>query len=120
MWKTLMSVKTASPTEITAEDHALSELSLLTQHRRTRLIQSAARLPFIFWCVLIIGGMLTVFAAASFGSQNIPLHRLQVFSLALLITLVLLAIADVNRPFQGWVHITSYAFVRAQENTAAP
>ena len=120
MWKTLMSVKAASPTELTAEDHALSELSMLTQHRRTRLIQSTARLPFIFWCVLIIGGILTVFAAASFGSENIALHRVQVFSLALLITLVLLAIADVNRPFQGWVHISSYAFVRAQENTTGP
>src|ERR1700687_1542032 len=40
MWKTLMSVKTASPTEIIAEDHAISELSTLTAHRRTRLLQS--------------------------------------------------------------------------------
>ena len=30
MWRTLMSVKSASPTEILAEDHAISELSALT------------------------------------------------------------------------------------------
>jgi hypothetical protein len=41
MWRTLMSVKAASTSEATAEDHALSELSTLTQHRRTRLLQSA-------------------------------------------------------------------------------
>ena len=32
------------------------------------------------------------------------------------VSLVLLAIADVNRPYRGWVHVDSYAFVRAQEN----
>src|SRR5277367_6402414 len=39
MWKTLMSVKVATPSESVAEDHALTELSSLTEHRRTRLLQ---------------------------------------------------------------------------------
>ncbi len=116
MWKTLMSVKLATPSEITAEDHALSELSTLTEHRRTRLLQSAYHLPTIFWGVLLIGGFLTIASASMFGSANITLHSLQVFSFTLLITLVLLAIADVNLPFRGWVHVSNYAFIRAQEN----
>jgi hypothetical protein len=116
MWRTLMSVKTASPSEIIAEDHALSELSALTEHRRTRLIQSTFRLPIIFWGVLLIGGAVTIFSASLFGSENAVLHAIQVFSFTLLITLVLLAIADVNLPFQGWVHISDYAFVRAQQS----
>jgi Protein of unknown function (DUF4239) len=120
MWKTLMSVKTASPAEILAEDHALTELSTLTFHRRTRLIQAAAHFPVIFWWVLIVGGLLTIFAASTFGSENSVLHAIQVFSLTLLITLVLLAIADVNLPFRGWVHISNYAFVRARENMTNP
>jgi Protein of unknown function (DUF4239) len=116
MWKTLMSVKTASPSEIIAEDHALSELSALTEHRRTRMIQSAFRLPVIFWCVLLVGGAVTMFSASMFGSENAVLHAIQVFSFTLLITLVLLAIADVNLPFQGSVHISNYAFIRAQQS----
>ncbi len=116
MWKTLMSVKLATPSEITAEDHALSELSTLTEHRRTRLLQSAYHLPTIFWGVLLIGGFLTIASASMFGSANTTLHSLQVFSFTLLITLVLLAIADVNLPFRGWVHVSNYAFIRAQEN----
>jgi len=116
MWKTLMAVKIASPTEIVAEDHALSELSSLTEHRRTRLLQSLYRLPTIFWGVLLVGGLLTIASASMFGSANARLHALQVFSFMLLITLVLLAIADVNLPFRGWVHVSNYAFVRAQEN----
>jgi hypothetical protein len=116
MWKTLMSVKLATPSEITAEDHALSELSTLTEHRRTRLLQSKYRLPTIFWGVLLIGGFLTITSASMFGSGNARLHTLQVFAFTLLITLVLLAIADVNLPFRGWVHVDNYAFIRAQEN----
>jgi hypothetical protein len=114
MWKTLMSIKVTSPSELMAEDHALSELSSLTLHRRTRLLQNTYSLPIIFWSVLLTGGLLTVLSVSMFGSANSRVHTLQVFSLTLLVTLVMLAIADVDRPFRGWVHISSYAFERAQ------
>ncbi len=116
MWRTLMSVKAASTSETTAEDHALSELSTLTSHRRTRLLQSVSQLPHIFWAVLLTGGVLTIISVSMFGSANPRLHILQVFSITLLVTLVMLAIADVNRPFQGWVHVSNFAFQRAQQN----
>jgi hypothetical protein len=48
MWKAFMSIKVASPSELMAEDHALSELSSLTMHRRTRLLQSTYELPSYF------------------------------------------------------------------------
>jgi hypothetical protein len=114
MWKALMAIKVASPSEITAEDHALTELSALTQHRRARLLQSTYRLPGIFWCVLLAGGVLTVLSVSMFGSANPRIHTMQVFSLTLLVSLVMLSIADVDRPFQGWVHISDFAFRRAQ------
>lgn len=60
--------------EITAEDHALSELSTLTQHRRARLLQSTSGLPGIFWCVLLVGGILTLVSVSMFGSANPKLH----------------------------------------------
>jgi hypothetical protein len=64
----------------------------------------------------MVGGILTVISVSMFGSANPRLHMLQVFSLTLLVTLVMLAISDVNRPFQGWVHVTDFAFQRAQRN----
>jgi hypothetical protein len=120
MWKALMAIKVASPSEITAEDHALSELSTLTQHRRTRLLQSTYRLPGIFWCVLLVGGVLTILSVSMFGSSNPRIHAMQVFSLTLLVTLVMLSIADVDRPFQGWVHVSDFSFTRAQMTMHAP
>ncbi len=116
MWQTVMSVKSASATESTAEDHVITELSSLTEHRRTRLLQSESRLPTVLWLVLIVGGCLTVASACLFGSRNTLLHTLQVFAFSLLIALGLIAIADIHRPFQGSVHVSSYPFVRSQQN----
>jgi Protein of unknown function (DUF4239) len=114
MWMTLMASKAASPTEITAEDHALYELSALAGYRRIRLVESAARLPGVLWFVLLVGGTVTVASTCMFGASNGPLHVIQVSAFALLISLVLVAIADINRPFQGSVHVSDYAFRRAQ------
>lgn len=116
MWNTLMSVKVASPNEITAEDHALYELSSLTEHRRTRILQSTSRLPSVLWCVLIIGGAVTIASSCMFGSANTGLHIFQVFAFSLLISLVLVSIVNINRPFQGTVRVSDYAFQRAQQN----
>lgn len=114
MWKTLTSAKVASPSEITALGQALGELRTLTQCRRTRLLQSTAQLPGIFWCVLIVGGVLTIMSVAIFGSSIYPLHAFQVFSLTVLITLAMLTIADLDRPFEG--RVGDYAFQRALLN----
>jgi hypothetical protein len=116
MWQILMSVKTASPSELTAEDHALYELSELAEHRQMRKLQSTARLPTVLWFVLIVGGTVTIVSSCMFGSGNALLHAAQVFAFALLISLVLAAIGDIDRPFQGSVHASNAAFVRAQAN----
>jgi len=116
MWKTLMAVKATSPSETSAQDHALNELSSLTEHRRTRVLQSLSRLPGVLWFVLIIGGAVTIASSCLFGSSNVLLHILQVFAFSLLLALGLVAIADIHRPFQGSVHISDYPFDRARQN----
>ena len=115
LWRALLSAVIEKPMEIAAHDHALSELSLLTEHRRTRLLENKHELPGIFWCALLVGGVLTIVSVSVFGSRNPRIHMLQVLSLTLLVTLVMLTITDVDRPFQGWVHIEDYAFHRALE-----
>jgi hypothetical protein len=115
LWTTLMSVKPTSMAENLAEDHAISELNSLTDHRRTRILQSQDRVPTVLWFVLIVGAIVTIASCSLFGATSILLHSIQVFFFSLLITLVLLAIADINRPFMGSVHISNYAFQRALE-----
>lgn len=116
MWQAVMSIKSASATELVAEDHALTQVAALTQYRRTRILQSTDSLPAVLWGVLIVGGILSVASSCLFGSANEALHSMQVFAFSLLIALGLVAIADINRPFQGSVHVHNFGFIRAQQN----
>jgi Protein of unknown function (DUF4239) len=116
LWRTLMSTKEVTAAQSIAEDHALAALSELTEHRRTRLLQNVSSLPGILWCVLLVGGGLTVVSVTMFGAADVRLHTIQLFSLTILITLIVLAIADLDRPFQGWVHVSEYSFQRAEQN----
>ena len=116
MWHTVRSIRPASSTEQIAQDHALSELGLLAQHHLTRLSQSTTGLPQVLWCLLLVGGALTIISACMFGMQEEKLQALQVFSLSLLLSLALVAIANIHRPFQGLIHIHAHAFQRALES----
>ena len=115
MWKTVMSVKPGSPTEITVQDHLISELDSLTQHRQTRLLQSTTRLPTVLWCVLLVGGALTIASACMFGLENWKLQAVQIFALSFLVSLSLVAISDIHRPFHGLVRVGDRAFQKAAQ-----
>jgi hypothetical protein len=116
MWKTVMSVKAASPTEVSAQEHVMSELGSLGQRRLIRILQSRTRLPNVLWCVLLVGGGLTIVSACIFGTESVKLQTLQVFCFSLLISLSLVAIADIHRPFHGLIHVSDYAFQRARQS----
>lgn len=113
MVHTAQRVKVDSPTTGIFLDQTFTALVNLSEHRRTRVLQTVYKLPAIFWAVLISGAIITILSAATFGANSPALHSFQVVSLTLVLTLVLLAIGDVNLPFQGWVHVDNYAFVRA-------
>jgi hypothetical protein len=119
MWKTVISARPTSPTEVTAQEHALTELNSLGQHRLTRLMQSTTRLPNVLWSVLLGGGVLTIVAACTLGGESVKLQTSQIISFSLLVSLSLVAIADIHRPFQGLIHVRNDAFQRAEETMQA-
>ncbi|HTV66428.1 MAG TPA: DUF4239 domain-containing protein [Bryocella sp.] len=111
MWHTLVSPQSVPTSQV--QEQAILELSKLTDCRRIRLLQSGSRLPGILWWVLLVGGVLTIVSCCMFGAESARLHTLQVFAFSLLIALCLVAIADIDRPFQGSVHVSDLAFRRA-------
>jgi hypothetical protein len=90
----------ASPDSI-ADYQFMEELRMLTEYRRIRLMHSREELPGILRAVLIAGGIITVAASCFFGVPSFRFHVLQVVVLSFLISLVLVAIADIDRPYQG-------------------
>ena len=120
----LWAITTQSPVQNSSQQvslhQAMSELSNLTEHRRIRILESSSAMPTILWTVLVIGGVITIVSSCLIGSENVALHFALICALSLLISLALIAIGDIDRPFQGSVHVTSSAFGRAQETMLSP
>ena len=72
-------------------------------------MQTREHLPKILWAVLIAGGIITVGAASFFGVSKFSFQA-QVLVLTFLITLVLVAIADIDRPYRGLVKVEPTGF----------
>jgi hypothetical protein len=118
MWATVSEAELRNASEQTSLDHTMTELSNMTQHRRIRQLQSASTLPGVLWAVLIVGAAITIMSCCLFGSDNFALHMVQIIVLALMLSMALVAIADINRPFQGSVHVRAGGFERAQQTFA--
>jgi hypothetical protein len=120
LWKAAAETKTEGGQSL-AMGELMSSLSSLTQHRALRIQQSGDALPAILWVVLIGGGVVTILAACFFGVQNFRFHLLQIMVLSFLISLVLVAIAAVDRPYQGTVRVgpdgLNYAMRTIDEET---
>jgi hypothetical protein len=114
LWTTVMETKPTSFAEQTSMQLALTEISSMSEHRRIRFLQSGSKLPGILWLVLMVGGGITIMSSCLFGTENFRLHCVQVISLTLLLSLALVAIADIDRPFQGAVHVAPDGFLRAR------
>jgi len=120
MWKIVMSIEPGSPTEINTQAQAVSELRSLAQRKLTRIRESQGRLPNVLWCVLLVGGFLTIICSCTLGCTSARLQSLEVFCFSLLVSLSLVAIANIHRPFHGLVHVTDYAFERARQSMQSP
>lgn len=114
LWTTTTNTETRNTSQQTSLDHAITELSAMSGHRRVRLTEAISGIPGILWTVLIVGAVVTILSACLFGSLDIRLHFIQVLMLSLLIGLLLAAISDISRPFQGYVHVSSGGFERAR------
>lgn len=110
MWAIASGLKPRSEEESQALSGLMSTLRSLTEHRRIRILQSRQELPGILWLVLIAGGVITVAAVCFFGVSNFRFHVLQVIVLSFLISLMLVAIADIDRPYQGNQRIAPSGF----------
>lgn len=113
LWHAVTMADLTKPSEQAAVHQALTELAKMTEHRRIRQLQSRFKLPVILWLVLIFGGVATVANSCLLGVENARLHILYIVSLTCLVALVLVAIAEIDRPFQGSVHVSSNSFEMA-------
>jgi len=113
LWKAIMSTRAQTGSEQASFEHALSDLTNMTEHRRIRHLQSRSKLPGIFWLVLIVGGVMTVAYTCLFDIEATRMHVVQVVGVTFVISLVLVTIADIDGPYGGAVRIQPTAFEMA-------
>jgi hypothetical protein len=101
MWRLAGQSQAQQNLDSIASYQLMEELRIMTECRRIRVMHSRERLPGILRAVLIAGGIITVAASCFFGVPSFRFHVLQVVVLSFLISLILVAIADLDRPYQG-------------------
>jgi hypothetical protein len=115
MWKVLARAESKEGVSATRLDHLTSALSNLSERRNLREQERAIRLPTVLWVLLLAGAGATVGSACLLGNDNRWLHYCQVLALTFVVAVTLSAIADLARPFEGAVSVSSVAFQQALE-----
>jgi hypothetical protein len=91
-------------------EQAVVSVNGLSAARRDRLAAMNEAIPEPVWVVLVIGGVITVCFCLLFGLQSKTAHIGMVAALALLITISLMLISNIQYPFAGNPHISPDAF----------
>jgi len=113
MWNLSFEMLKAMPAQSEAASSVRAAIRLLQDKREVRREQYRSRLPPIMWAVLICGAILVVISSCLSGNQNVFLHYFHVLSISALILLMLSAVADIARPFQGGTSLDPVAFREA-------
>jgi hypothetical protein len=91
-------------------EQELASINDLSAARRDRLAAMNETIPEPIWVVLIIGGVVTVCFCLLFGLRNRIVHAGTVATLAVLITISLFLIKNMQDPFANSPHIGPEAF----------
>ena len=113
MWQVLARAESKDGVSATRVDHLTSALSNLAERRNLREQERAIHLPTVLWILLLAGAVATVGSACLLGNDNRWLHYCQVLALTFVVAVTLSAIADLARPFEGAVAVSSGAFQHA-------
>jgi len=114
LWESASQAQSLNASQQASLEQTMTEISSITEHRRIRQLQSQNHLPVVLWTVLIVGAVITIMSSCLFGSEYPALHMLQVVTLALMLSMSLAAVADINRPFRGTVHVQATGFENAK------
>jgi Protein of unknown function (DUF4239) len=97
-------------------DQIIRALETLQARRDSRIEDYNGHLPLMMWVVLLFGAVIVIAASCLLGNEKQSIHCFHVISLTVLITVTLLAISDLDRPFDGATRIDPGAFRLVMDN----
>lgn len=96
----------------------LGRINDLNDARRLRMFSAGNSLDPVIWWVVIAGGLGTIAMSLLFGVHNAPGHLVISNLLAFSISLVIVLIVAMDRPFTGQPRVTAEPFIYVQERLA--
>jgi hypothetical protein len=103
LWHAVRGLRARSATAGDFVTNAVTDVSTVTEDRRTRILDSGSEIPPSLWGVLIAGAVISISFTFFFGLDSFASHALMVSALAAVIALSLFVILTLNLPFTGGV-----------------
>ncbi|MCX6181859.1 MAG: DUF4239 domain-containing protein [Bacteroidetes bacterium] len=82
----------------------------LAEYRRGRLHASNNYLPEMVWYILFVGSFVTIFISFFYKSENVKLHLIMNFVMALMFSMSMFICYDLSHPFKGTSRIKATPF----------
>jgi hypothetical protein len=116
LYATVLALQPASDRDGVVLEAMLTQLNILTEARRARLVATSGIVPGVLWVVLFGGAVVTICFTFFFGAPNLRAQALMTGILALLICSGLLVIVAIEYPFSGDVHVSPESIVKVLDD----
>lgn len=124
-WKPLRDLNTAIATiqpkdqgQAVIEAELLRTWDQLYLARSTRISAAESQIPAVIWWIIFLGGLITIGYTYLFGFHNLRMHLAMTGTVAATLSLVVVLIIALDRPFRGELSISPEAFVMTQGSWA--
>jgi hypothetical protein len=97
----------------------LKTLNALYDARRTRILAADNAIPEVVWWIAALGTAVTIAFTYLFGAHNFGVHLTATALVAASMSLVIVLIVSLDRPFRGELSVSVEAYQNVQGSIAA-
>jgi hypothetical protein len=108
-----------TPGETVIATELTRTLNALYDARRTRVLAAGGGVPSIVWWIVIIGTTLTIGFTYLFGAHDFRMHLATTAMVAASMSLVIVLIISLDRPFRGDLSVSVEAYENARGSIAS-
>lgn len=105
LYATVLAIEPRTPRESAAMGALLTQLDVITDGRRIRLMLASGVVPGVLWAVLFGGGLATLSFTFFFGTRSVRAQAVMSGILAATVFMALLVVIVLNYPFAGPVQV---------------
>lgn len=110
MWTVCTTFEPSSERQGNTQSGLLAAMKAIGENRRMRVEALHSGLPGELWCVLVLGGVATIFFTYFFSAENVRVQAFMVAMVSMVICLNLFLLLTYDDPFSGDFMVTPSAF----------